>query len=474
MRHCYLRLLPLVLCACLAASAQSAPSHFVGVNAHQPSPDVLDAAKDLGVSWIRIDLNWFQVEPTRGSYNWAPFDAIIDGAIRRGLKVFPTLAYGPAWATEADGDGIASNNTPKPGEYQKFCQAVAARYAGKITHFGLWNEPNLAGFFEGTRQQWIDRVVIEGARGIKAGCPSCFVLGPELATVGKDYATYLDSALKAMRAVGLRFDIVTWHIYANFVEIDPGLLLCTGDTFQNKLDAHRVCKLGGVTVYEGPRSVREILLDNGMGDIPVWITETGRTAPLGDSKRTAEQVTYYRRVLEEQLRRSWYQNSFFYEIVDDNAIADKWGMAVRMGSSYPAAYSRKPVWNLLKQALRNPAFGGAGSECDDGLDNDGDRRIDFPKDPDCTSAADPKEAAPLWPVHAATAAATPEAEWNPAEEEPEGDVPASVHAVPGNPADRGEVLGGCSMTPRTRGTSLSQCLLPLTALVLLRRRRQRR
>lgn len=474
MRHRYLRLVPLVLCAGLTASAQSAPSHFAGVNAHQPSPDVLDAAKDLGVSWIRIDLNWLQVEPTRGTYNWAPFDAIIDGAIRRGLKVFPTLAYGPAWATEADGDGIASNNTPKPGEYQKFCQAVATRYGGKITHFGLWNEPNLAGFFEGTRQQWIDRVAIEGTRGIKAGCPSCLVLGPELATVGKDYATYLDSAIKAMRAVGLRFDIVTWHIYANFVEIDPGLLLCTGDTFQNKLDAHRVCKLGGVTVYEGPRSVREILLDNGLGDIPVWITETGRTAPLSDSKRTAEQVTYYRRVLEEQLKRSWYQNSFFYEIVDDNAIADKWGMAVRMGSSYPASYSRKPVWNLLKQALRSPAFGGAGSECDDGLDNDGDRRIDFPKDPDCASAADPKESAPLRPAQAATAAVLANVEGKHAVEGAEDDAQASVPAGAEHPADGAEALGGCSMTPIARGTSASLWLLPLTALVWLRRRRQNR
>lgn len=366
----------------------------VGVNTHQPAPDVLDAAKDLGVGWIRIDLNWFQVEPSKGAYNWALIDGIVDGARRRGLQVFPTLGYAPSWASEPDRDGIATNNVPKAGEYGRFCQAVAARYAGKITHFGLWNEPNLSGFFEGTMGQWIDRVVLEGTRGIKAGCPSCKVLGPELATVGKEYANYLDAALRALASAGLMYDVVTWHIYANFVDLDPGLLFCSADTFQNKLDAHRVCKVGGLVVYEGPLSVREILLKNGLGSLPVWITETGRTASITDSKRLTDQATYYRRVLEEQLKRSWYQNTFFYEIVDDNAISDKWGMAVQSGTGYPAAFRKKPVWDLVKKALSTPLLGGSGSECSDGLDNDGDKRIDFPADPDCKSARDTKEAPP--------------------------------------------------------------------------------
>ncbi len=386
------RLLSALLVAVFAGPVLAAPTHSVGVNTHQPSSDVLDAAQELGVDWIRIDFNWYQAEPTKGAYDWTLFDAIIDGAIHRGLKVFPTLAYGAAWATEPDTDGIPTNNTPKVGEYQKFCQAAAARYAGKITHWGLWNEPNLAGFFEGTMQQWIDRVVLEGTRGIKAGCPSCQVLGPELATIGKDYAMYLDSSIKALQRVGLMYDVVTWHIYANFVDLDPSLLLCSADTFQNKLDSHRVCKLGGIVIHESPLSVREVLLQNGLGSLPVWVTETGRTAPISDSKKTTEQVTYYRRVLEEQLKRAWYQNTFFYEIADDNSIGDKWGMAVRDGASYPASYRKKPVWAFMKKALTTPAFGGTGSECADGLDNDGDKLIDYPKDSDCSSATDAKEA----------------------------------------------------------------------------------
>jgi hypothetical protein len=43
----------------------------------------------------------------------------------------------------------------------------------------------------------------------RVSCPVCKILGPELATVGKDSATYLDSSIKALLRVGLMYDIVT-------------------------------------------------------------------------------------------------------------------------------------------------------------------------------------------------------------------------------------------------------------------------
>lgn len=469
MRHTLVRRIPQVLIMLLwllmGLRPATAASHAVGVNAHQPSSDVLDAIQDLGVGWVRIDLNWLQAAPRKDRYDWALFDAIIDGAVRRGLKVFPTLSYGPAWATEPDSDGIPSNNTPKVGEYQKFCQAVATRYGGKITHFGLWNEPNLAGFFEGTMQQWIDRVVIEGIRGIKAGCPTCKVLGPELATIGKDYANYLDASLVALKRAGLMYDAVSWHIYANFPDLDPSLLLCTGDSFFHKLDAHRVCKLGGLVVYEGPLSVREVLLKHGLSALPVWITETGRTAAIDDSKRKTEQATYYRRVLEEQLKRGWYENTFFYEIVDDNTIADKWGMAVQSGGSYPASYRKKPAWDLLHKALESPGFGGRGSECSDGLDNDGDRAIDYPKDSDCASASGPSEGPPRAPLTAEVLSNRATASPTAVEAQTPGDYLALIPPA----------ASGCSLTPGRRDAAPWAGLLSLLFLgsCAVRRRARR-
>ena len=379
-------------------TATAAPTNIVGVNTHQPSDDVLDACKSLGVTWVRIDFNWYQVETKQGSYNWGLFDKMINAAKARGLKVFPTIGYGPAWAKDpahVDKDGKTYNDTPKAGTYQKFCQAAAARYKGTITHWGLWNEPNLD-FFESTdKNLWINRIVIEGIKGIKAGCPSCKVLGPELASVGKDHASWFDASLKALKKAGLMYDIITWHNYAAFHEISPNLIpQCpTGDYFLHDLEKGRRCF--GVLI--GAKAPYEVMQDNKVTNIPLWLTETGYKAPLSDTKKTGEQVIYYRRVLEEQLKRSWFTATFPYEIVDDNNIADKWGMAVRAsgsGQKWPGSYQLKPVWGMVKKALANqPKFGGSGTDCNDGLDNDGDKLIDYPKDTGCSSASDPSETA---------------------------------------------------------------------------------
>lgn len=370
-------------------AAVASPNNHVGLNVHHPTDDVLDAAKDLGVGWVRIDFNWYQLQPKAGSApDFKFFDKMINAALARGLKVFPSLGYSPAWAAEPDKDGKPHNNAPKVGEYYKICKAAAAHYKGKITHWGLWNEPNIH-FFEGTRQQWIDRVVIEGIKGIKAGCPACKVLGPEIAGTDTKSDQWLDDSLKALKKAGLMYDVITWHIYSSFLELSPGWWCWDEDLFVHDLDQHRVCwwKTGNL-------SVREVLLKHGLGKLPIWITETGYKAPLGDKTETANQVTFYRRVLEEQLKRPWWTHTFFYEAVDDNASTHKWGMAARTGSSfkYPGSYQLKPVWGLLKQALAaQPALGGKGGDCNDGLDNDGDKLIDYPKDPGCASASDPTE-----------------------------------------------------------------------------------
>ena len=389
-----MRWLTVIWVLALATTAVAGPTNYMGVNGHQPKDHVLDGIKDLGMSWVRIDFNWVQAEPKKGSFSWTHFDKIIAAAQARGLKVFPTIGYGPSWATTDQDSKKGSNDCPKPGLYYKITKAAAAHYKGKITHWGLWNEPNLGSFCDCTKQQWVDRIVVEGVKGIKAGCPTCKVLGPELASVGSKHADYLEASIVALKKNGLMWDIITHHIYSSFVELDITLLTCAGDTFFNDLDKHRKCMLGPVVIYEGPLSPREVLLKHSLGHLPLWLTETGLKAPITDTKKQAQQVIYYRRVMEEQLKRSWWTHTFFYEIIDDNNWPDKWGMATTSGGNpkYPGSYQKKPVWTLMKKVLANqPKFGGSGTDCNDGLDNDYDTKIDYPADTGCSSASDTTE-----------------------------------------------------------------------------------
>ena len=346
-----LRCLVLLGLLAAAATATASPTNYMGVNAHQPKDHVLDGIKDLGMTWVRMDFNWVQMEQKQGKFTWTHFDKMVNAAHARGLKVFPTIGYGPSWATVDQDSKKGSNDCPKAGLYYK------------IT---------------------------------KAGCPSCKVLGPELASVGSKHADYLEASILALKKNNLMWDIITHHIYSKFVEQDISLLACTGDTFFNDLDKHRKCMLGPVVIYEGPLSPREVLLKYKLGHLPLWLTETGLKAPITDTKKQTEQVLYYRRVMEEQLKRSWWTHTFFYEIIDDNNWPDKWGMATISGSNpkYPGSYQKKPVWAFMKKVLsKQPKYGGSGTDCNDGLDNDYDKKIDYPADTGCSSASDTTETA---------------------------------------------------------------------------------
>ena len=53
-----------------------------------------------------------------------------------------------------------------------------------VTHFGIWNEPNLTQFFEGgadSIDEYVDTILVPGAAAVRSACNSCKVLGPDLA-----------------------------------------------------------------------------------------------------------------------------------------------------------------------------------------------------------------------------------------------------------------------------------------------------
>jgi len=329
-----------------------------GVNVHLPPADTLDLAKDLGGAWIRIDLNWDIAEPAQGQWNWQPFDAVIDAARARGLQVYATLGYTPAWASTGDrrGDG-PHNDVPNAATYRAFVEAAVVRYRDRVGVFGTWNEPNLADFFEGTRDEWIANVYRPGVLGIRAQCAGCVVAGPEVATIGTVYDDYIDAALRAEVP-----DLVSAHIYASFPEDDAGAGV-TKDSFYNKLEARRV--VGGFTI--GEPSIREAMLATGH-DLPIWITETGREAAMSSATDLEKQRMYAQRLLDAMDSRPWWAGTIVYELSEehpDGMWPDiHWGLALRVHDPDGTPlddFQAKPVYDYLKTRLAAaPPAGDAG------------------------------------------------------------------------------------------------------------------
>jgi hypothetical protein len=210
-RHRILLVVVMLCAVLLPASIASASSRqFTTVEApsellYGGSPDAaLDTIEDLGATAIRLQLNWSQVAPDPGakrapSFNatdpnaypagaWAPWDAAIDGARARGLKVYLTIT-GPAphWAT-AKHDGLTK---PSAEAFSKFASAAGRRFGSKVSWWSIWNEPNLGkllkpikGLESATVYRQLYLQAYSGLRSVGVHAP---ILIGELAPIGNTY-----------------------------------------------------------------------------------------------------------------------------------------------------------------------------------------------------------------------------------------------------------------------------------------------
>jgi len=312
------------------------------------------------------------------------------------MEVFMTLGYTPDWVprvARTRSDTYNGNDEPLTStEWIAFVEAAVAHYQPLgVTHYGLWNEANLGGFWEEAAgsQSWIDKILVPGAAAVKRVCPTCKVLGPELAHVG-EYQNFMRPVL--MQA-GDVYDIITHHSYNGWAQL--GLQIWDGDSFLNAIETRR---------FSFTRPALKELLDEFNITVPVWITETGlKAAPAGDVNQENRQAQYVELVMDAQLARPWWTNTFFYEIMDCGVDAptcdiDGFGIArptrdLQAGSRSFADYRQKPAYTAIKTyitahpeiVVRAPP-----AQCADGMDNDADGRVDS-ADRGCADGTDTNE-----------------------------------------------------------------------------------
>jgi hypothetical protein len=110
----------------------------------------LSGIKSLGVSWIRLDFDWSQVQPNdKSSYDWAKLDHVADLANQKNLTVLGILDYTPAWARDPRCPDSAKCAPANPQEFADFAAATTKHFSSKNVHnWEIWNEPNSAQFWQ--------------------------------------------------------------------------------------------------------------------------------------------------------------------------------------------------------------------------------------------------------------------------------------------------------------------------------------
>src|SRR5262245_60946939 len=112
------------------------PALPYGINAHLPSSAMLDWVAAAGIAWIRVDFNCVTMGPARGVYDWPLTDTVVAEARARGLNIYATLAYSPAWAN----GGQAPNTPPRNSDdWYNFVYETVSRYREQVQHWGMWN-----------------------------------------------------------------------------------------------------------------------------------------------------------------------------------------------------------------------------------------------------------------------------------------------------------------------------------------------
>ena len=109
------------------------------------------AASALGAGWTRVTFEWNRIQPTSpDEWNVVPIsDQVLANELAQGRQVVGLLITTPGWATDVGiGPGVPQGlylpvEDPN-NRWATFVRTIVGRYAGRIDHWTIWNEPEIA------------------------------------------------------------------------------------------------------------------------------------------------------------------------------------------------------------------------------------------------------------------------------------------------------------------------------------------
>jgi hypothetical protein len=283
----------------------------LGVNIHLDSGPFVAKARDMGATWVRIDLSWDSIEAKKDEWDFRAADAVIDNAKSLGLKTYATLAYSPAWACKHG----SHNCVPEPESWKNFVRTVAMRYKNKVDAFGIWNEPNLEEFWLGSAKQYVNVLLRPAAEVIHKEAPGVLVAGPDLAHLYGARLGIQDFFTDLKKLDGDKsLDVLSHHLYG-------------ASDFKDKIVGFRF----GEVIYRN--GLVQILQKAGLWGRQAWITEIGLDSrDLGEdaqAKGLAEQMEFLK-------SETWIKKAFIFHLADDGNGGPQWGLLRADGSKKPA------------------------------------------------------------------------------------------------------------------------------------------
>jgi len=308
------------------------------------------------VTWCGITQNAGQGSPPN-QWAWGPYDTLIKQHLAsKEMQFIPVLFNAPGWAqtsgepSDPIGQPCSKSHPPKPGhdaEWGEFVGAFIDRYKDDgLTAIEVWNEPNFADFWGGTRsperfadlvQVAYDEVEERELENVITVVPGGLSPHQNADNTWEYTADYLDALGQGNPAVGA----VSVHLYAKRrVRSD------------RKAREQIAAQFFSVAVMHGSRGYTS-------PGTPVWITEVGFPESIDGwtGKRAANKFTQRRRLCSAYVRMRAAKMFIVHRLYDDAVKED----GAHFGTYDVVAGQGRQAFRVL----RDLATGEQNLRCDD-------------------------------------------------------------------------------------------------------------
>ncbi len=285
--------------------------------------NVLDSTAASGAKWIRLDLWWFQVETTQGTYNWTKFDNLYALAKSKGLNVMLVVSGTPTWASGC-GSVWCPPDAAHDTQWRSFLTAATNRYKDpalyNIHTYEIWNEPNIQLFFEVPNASvYVNRVLKPAYQSVIAADPAATILSGGTSPAESNHAVDIApwEFVRDMYAAGGKsyFHHIAHHPYT--WPYEPAYGSASWNAFKQMYE-----NPPATPEDPSPKSIRQYMLDNGDGGKQIWSTEIGYpTGSCEDCIAEAEQKNMVARVYNEWAKKDFLGKIFWYAMLDAGTTA---------------------------------------------------------------------------------------------------------------------------------------------------------
>lgn len=284
--------------------------------------------KEAGVSWVRLDFLWSEIEPAQGEFNFAKYDQLVELLNKNGLNVLGILHYNTEWAAVCNQWNCAPKDTAL---FVNYARETIGRYKGKVSYWEVWNEPDSATYWvpqDGLKTYC--KLLKEVYIAAKKINPDCKILNGGLANGLSSVNRLYDSGAKGY------FDILNIHFFESPLHKDA---------------------IKAVLAY--PKLAYKVMVRNGDADKKIWITEIGcpgvrkgvtaKNWWMGENPGEAQQAQWLTSVFSGLLKDRNVEKIFWAFFRDSDG---HWKDGVDYFGMVRWDFSPKPSFNAYKKCFQ--------------------------------------------------------------------------------------------------------------------------